>query len=480
MDTRTTREPGEPPRTDDPSRSLADLFRELGAESRRLLKQELELARAELKRALGQLSAGAKQVGIGSAVALVGVLTLTAFLIVGLGALLANYWLAALIVSLVLLGVGGFLIYGGISKLTAAELAPRETMDSLRATGEWAGREAAELRQSLATELPVGNGSGAGTLEPAMPGTRPALPPAGETLASRPGREQFQRDREWAEAERASESRGREGGWKGLLKRVGKESMRDDVLGEAAKVAYYAFLALPPALLVILSLTGFFGGQGAATWLTERLEAALPDAAQELVDTFVTQVVHEQAPGPFSIGLLLALWAASALFMSLGDSLNRTYNVTEDRSWVKRRAMAVGVMLAAVTLMIVASVSLIMGPQIANTLQLWGAAELAWNILQWPLAFLFVAGAFFIVYYVLPNRDQSAFRGELFKASMIAAGLWLLATAAFRLYVANFASYSETYGFLGAVIVLLLWLYMTGVVALVGGEFASEMEGDAA
>jgi membrane protein len=99
-----------------------------------------------------------------------------------------------------------------------------------------------------------------------------------------------------------------------------------------------------------------------------------------------------------------------------------------------------------------------------------------WAVAQWPLAFLLIASAFWIIYYVLPSKDQSDCKKTLFKASAVAAALWLLATFAFRLYVANFSSYSATYGFIGAVIVLLLWMYVTSLVILLGGEIAAEME----
>ena len=104
------------------------------------------------------------------------------------------------------------------------------------------------------------------------------------------------------------------------------------------------------------------------------------------------------------------------------------------------------------------------------------AGEIAWTLAQWPVAFGFMVLAFWCAYYFLPNRDQRASKWLLVKAAAIAAALWILATAGFRIYIANFSSYSETYGFLGAFIILLLWLYVTGLVVLVGGELASEME----
>jgi membrane protein len=275
---------------------------------------------------------------------------------------------------------------------------------------------------------------------------------------------------------RTEERRGGGDASAGLVKRVWTRFQEDDVLGEAAKVGFFAFMSLPPAILVIFALTGFFGGEGAATWLTENLQRALPEDAEALIDGFVTQVVHQQAPGPFSIGLVLALWAASAVFVSLAYALNRMYDTEETRSWIKLRAITLGVMLACVILLLGGAAMLIAGPAIAGALDLGGAADLAWAILQWPLAFLLVVAAFWIIYYVLPDRDQSVAKLVLLKSSAIAALLWVLATAGFRLYIANFGAYDETYGVLGGVIILLLWLYLTGIVILIGGELNSAMD----
>ncbi|HEV2130294.1 MAG TPA: YhjD/YihY/BrkB family envelope integrity protein, partial [Longimicrobiaceae bacterium] len=109
-------------------------------------------------------------------------------------------------------------------------------------------------------------------------------------------------------------------------------------------------------------------------------------------------------------------------------------------------------------------------------LNLWGVAEFAWNMLQWPLAILLVVAAFWMCYYILPARDQAAYKVEILKGAVVATLLWLLATIGFRFYVGNFGSYSDTYGIIGTIIVLLLWLYITGLVLLLGGELASELE----
>jgi membrane protein len=250
----------------------------------------------------------------------------------------------------------------------------------------------------------------------------------------------------------------------------------DDVLGRAAGVAYYAFLSLPPAVMMVFALAGVFGGAALADWIRAQAATVLPASASALIDSFIRDTVEQNAPGPFSLGLILALWGASGLFMSLGTALNQAYDIEKQRSWIQRRAISVGVMIVAVALFLLAGGALLAGPGLAHAVGLFGAGEVAWRILQWPVAFCFMVAAFWVVYYVLPNKDQSDEKGTLLVGALVAALLWIAATALFRLYVANFSSYSQTYGILGTIIVLLLYLYVTSIVVLAGGELAAEME----
>lgn len=251
-------------------------------------------------------------------------------------------------------------------------------------------------------------------------------------------------------------------------------------MGQAAKVAFFAFLALPPSLMVLFSVTAFVGADGTAAWLTERLErmvpgsATDPESASAVLMGLVEEIVHQPAPGPLSFGLLVAVWAASNVFMALGDALNRAYDIGDRRSWIRRRLISIAVLAATIFLFLGGSFLVLAGPAVAGWVGLGGGAAL-WSVLQWVGAFLLVVGAFWIVYYVLPNRDQAADSLLILRGASIGTGLWLVATAGFRLYIANFGSYAATYGALGAVIVLLLWLYVTAAAILLGGEINSEI-----
>ncbi len=329
-------------------------------------------------------------------------------------------------------------------------------METLRDTQAWARAEASGLRASL------GGGDGTG---PTAPPNRVASAQAGGTARKAEGG-----------SGGGSRSTKASGPKESLPKRVWAEFKKDDVAGQAAKVAYYFFMSLPPALMAVFALTGIFGGPETAERISAELRTALPGEAAGLVDDFVSQVVMQKKPGLLSIGLLLALWSASNVFSSFADTLNVAYGVEEDRSFVKKKLVALGTMLAVAVLFLAGSTALLAGPKISDALGLGEVGRVVWGIAQWPLAFVLISAAFWIIYYVLPNKDQSGCRKTLFKASMIAAALWLLATLAFRLYVTNFSSYSATYGFIGAIIVLLLWMYVTSMMVLLGGEIASEME----
>jgi membrane protein len=478
--------------------SLGELFRNLAADASALIRQEMALARAEMRQNVRAAVRDLSGAAIGAGVALVGLLVLVAALVAFLGDVMGGrYALAALIVGVVLEAVAAFLVLRAVKGFQKGKLAPEQAVETLRETSGWAREEAADFKQALST----------GRVDPRIPGSagRPLRLVAsdgadGRRDGGRPGHEQggaanpggmagAHKDRA---AGRGEPERPGEEGTGGrnprpedqeelpvtapLWKRVWHDFGRNDLSNEAAKVAYYFFMSLPPALMAIFGLTGIFGGPDTARWLSGHLSQSLPGEASTLVSGFVTDVVMKDAPGPLTIGLLLALWSAAGVMMALEDSINDAYEITCDRGFVKRRLVALGTMVACAVLFVAGSAALLAGPRIADALHLGQVGQTVWGILSWPLSFLLVVGAFFIVYYVLPNRDQSKCKGDIFKAAAVAAAGWVLATLAFRLYISHFSSYSKTYGVLGTIIVLLLWLYLTSLVILVGAELSSEME----
>jgi membrane protein len=457
--------------------TLIGLFRRLASDFEELIRQEIALAKAEFRAKLSAMVRHVSEMAVGGTVAVLGLLVFIAFLVVGGGVLLGDrYWLSSLLVALLLLGGGAGLGYLGVRRIGATKMAPAETLQSVRETAQWAGAELTELKANLRGDASgaasVRLDAGARSATKSLDRPRETLPVASVTAGGNAAAVQKQ-PTQFAPNQLPLTVP--------LYKRILHEIKDDDVTGQAAKLAYFMFTCLPPALLVLFGITGFVGG-GLSEFLAERIQQVLPGTADDpesaagFLNGFVQDVVTQRAPGPLSIGILTGLWAASAVFVAASDTLNRAFDVTEDRSWFKRRGIAALVMVGFVVLFVAGSLMLIGGPQIADALQLGSVGNLIWSIVQWPLAFAMVVIAFFFVYYLLPNRDQRGCKRELAKASAIAAGLWLFATLAFRIYISNFGSYGETYGFVGAILVLLLWLYLTGMVMLAGGEIASELE----
>ena len=488
------------------ARAITELLRSLSTDVSALVRQELALARAEMRETLRSLSSGAGRAVAGGSVAGVGALTVVAGIVVLVGQLIGSYWIGALLVGGVLLAVGALLAVTGARRISLVDPAPRRSIASIGDTARWARTEAASLIAAMRGRRPPRLSAAPDKLPDPLPapqslGTRQATaavaadPPVAAATA-RTASPELRFDRGTSVAERstapaapataaldpAAEGRAntpppRDAGTPAFLKHVGREIMEDNITGQAARLAYYAFMALPPALMALFGLAGLIGSERFALWLDMQAAMALPEAVHEgIIAPFIEQVVLEQAPGPFSIGLLLALWGGSAMFAALIDALNHAYDITENRSFLRKRALAGAVLPGGVLLFIGAAGSLLIAPVVVEYLGFGRAGEIAWNIAQWPVAFGFMVVAFWCAYYFLPNRDQRASRSLLARAAAIAAALWVLATAGFRIYISNFSSYSETYGFLGAFIILLLWLYVTGLVVLVGGELASEME----
>lgn len=448
----------DPTITGDPS--LFRLFRKLVNDAAELVRQELRLARIEIAENLRSLARNAGLTAAGAAIAGIGVLVFIEFLVLGLGALLGGvYWLSSLIVAVLLLAIGGGLAYSGVQRLSSESVSPGTALESMGETRRWVGDEINDLRTALTSA------SG----RPAI-GRRPPASASYQPLV--------------AESTSGASAIGDLGAspQESLLRRVFQKARRDDVPGRAAAVAFFMFLSLPPGLVVLFAISGGIGGEELATALTGRLEVVLPGSADDpesaagFFSDVVTNVMTRSPAGPLSFAVLLGLWAASAVFVALAIALNIAYGIEESRPWLKRRFLAIVVMAAFVLLFLSGSGVLLAGPELARSIDLAGAAEKVWLVIQWPIAYLLVAAAFFLVYYTLPNRDQRPVRRVLVRSSLAAAGFWALMTFAFRLYIIRFANFADTYGFVGAILVLLLWMYLTAITILLGGELATEME----
>lgn len=261
------------------------------------------------------------------------------------------------------------------------------------------------------------------------------------------------------------------------LKRAVRDFQRDDVPGLAAQLAYYLILALFPFVLVLITVMGTFSTPELAREVLQYFERVLPGPVYELVSTYLDDTLagRNRAPGLLSFGIIGTLWAASGAFTAIINALNRAYDVEETRPYWKVKGLSVlmtfglsGMILVGVLLMLAGPA---IGEQAANVFGLGEEFLLAWNIVQWPVALLFLVVVVALIYYLAPDVQQPL--RWITPGGFVGVALWVLASVAFRLYVASpYNSYGETgtYGPIATVIVLLLYLYISSLAILFGAE----------
>lgn len=276
--------------------------------------------------------------------------------------------------------------------------------------------------------------------------------------------------------------------------RVWARSEEDQILGRAAQLAYFFLLSLFPLLLFLITLFGYFNGAG--SHLQRRMIAYLadvmPPAAVQLVVVTLNEVTRTRGTGKLSFGILFALWAASSGVNALAEGLNAAYDVAETRPWWKVRLISIALTIALAVLIVSALLIVLYGGQfghaLAATIHQGRAFAIASRILQYPIALAFVLIALVMIYRFVPNaaakrqgrglRDSDYRRRWFSPGVIIGLLLWLLVSLAFRLYLHFFNSYNATYGSLGALIILMLWFYLTGAAILLGGEINCEYESE--
>ncbi|MDQ4120294.1 MAG: YihY/virulence factor BrkB family protein [Acidobacteriota bacterium] len=273
--------------------------------------------------------------------------------------------------------------------------------------------------------------------------------------------------------------------WAELGKRVYNEVVEDEVLDSAAQLAYYFLFALFPLLIFLTSIFGFVVGTNneLRNELFLYLGSVLPGSALDLVRGVIEEVSQSSSGGKISLGLLLALWAASSGLQAVTQSLNRAYDVKESRPWWKLRLTAIGLTVGLALTVISALIIILFGGHFVDyaeqTLGFGAVLTTVWAVVQYVIALCFVLLGFALIYYFSPDLKEHHWF-FVTPGSVVGVGLWLLISFGFRIYLSYFNSYSATYGSLGALIILLLWLYFTGLAILIGGEINSEIENAAA
>jgi membrane protein len=246
----------------------------------------------------------------------------------------------------------------------------------------------------------------------------------------------------------------------------------------AAQLAYYFFFALFPTLLFLIALASYFPVTTLVDDMFRTLGGFMPPEALQLITDQIVKISGSKDGGLLSLGVLLAVSSSSAAMTAIIDTLNRAYDVEDGRPWWKVRAIAIALTVGVSIFILVAFALILVGPMIATGLaEGWGLGpvfEWTWKTLQWPIVFALACVGIALIYYFAPDVEQQwAF---LMPGAILATTLWLLSSLGFKYYVANWGSYTETYGLIGAVMILLLWFYISGLVILVGAELNAEIE----
>jgi membrane protein len=268
--------------------------------------------------------------------------------------------------------------------------------------------------------------------------------------------------------------------WFGVLKRTFREFKEDNLTDWAAALTYYAVLSIFPALLALVSLLGLVG-QSATDPLIENLGTVAPGNAQEIFTAAIENLQKNQGAAglAFVIGVATAVWSASGYVAAFMRASNAIYDIEEGRPVWKTLPTRVGTTLLLLVLVAVSAVAVVFtGPlaeQAGKLLGLGDSFVTVWDIAKWPVLILIVSFMFAFLYWAAPNVKQPGFRW-LSPGGILAVVVWLIASAAFAFYVANFGSYNKTYGAMAGVIVFLLWLWISNIAVLLGAEFNAELE----
>src|SRR3954451_13384155 len=262
--------------------------------------------------------------------------------------------------------------------------------------------------------------------------------------------------------------------WFGVLKRTVREFREDNLTDWAAALTYYGVLALFPAIIALVSIVGLAGKSATDTLVNNVGTVATGPAKQVLTSAITNLSANKGAAGiAFVAGLALALWSASGYIGAFMRASNAIYEVGEGRPFWKLRPLQMLVTLVMLLFVALAVIAIVVTGPLANgvgkTLGVGGTAVTIWNYAKWPVILLVVITCFAVLYYGSPNVKHPGFKW-ITPGAVAGVVLWLVASAAFAFYVANFSSYNKTYGALGGVVAFLVWLWITNIAVLLGAE----------
>ncbi len=268
--------------------------------------------------------------------------------------------------------------------------------------------------------------------------------------------------------------------WGGVLKRTFTEFKDDNLTDWAAALTYYGVLSIFPALIVLVSILGLIGGS-ATQPLIDNLGTVAPGPAKQIFTDAIKNLQGSSGASGvfFVIGLAGAIWSASGYISAFMRASNAIYDMEEGRPIWKTLPVRVGLTVLLMVLTAISAVAVTLSgglaKQVGNVVGLGDTAIQVWNIAKWPVLVLFVSFMFAVLYWAAPNVKQPGFKW-LSPGSVLAVIGWIIASAAFAFYVANFGSYNKTYGALAGPIIFLVWLWISNIMILLGAEFNAEIE----
>jgi membrane protein len=268
--------------------------------------------------------------------------------------------------------------------------------------------------------------------------------------------------------------------WSGVLRRTVREFQEDKLTIWAAALTYYGILSIFPALIALVSILGLIG-QSATQPILDNLSGIAPGPAKDILTSAVENMQKGRGTAGvlFFVGLAVAIWSASGYVAAFMQASNNIYDVEEGRPVWKTLPVRVGLTVVLLLLLAASAVAVVFTGSLArhagDVLGVGGTALDVWAIAKWPVLLLVVSFMFALLYYASPNVKHPGFRW-ITPGGIIAVLVWIVASALFALYVANFGSYNKTYGALAGVAIFLLWLWISNIAILLGAELNAELE----
>ncbi|MFI8962784.1 YihY/virulence factor BrkB family protein [Streptomyces sp. NPDC053493] len=312
-----------------------------------------------------------------------------------------------------------------------------------------------------------------------MNNTNPPEPGRGRRATGEPARQPAGPGRQVEERAPDRLSALPKGAWKSVLRGTLKEFKDDELADRAAALTYYGILALFPALLVLVSLLGV-AGESATKQVLDNLQKLTPGAARDVISNAVQQLQGNAGLGSLVavVGVLVAIWSASGYVAAFIRASNAVYDIPEGRPAWKVLPLRVGLTVVLMLLAVASALIVVftggLARQAGSALGMGDTAMTVWSIAKWPVLLILVTVMIALLYWAAPNAKGRGFRW-VSPGSFLALVIWLVASAGFAFYVANFGSYNKTYGTLAGVIIFLVWLWVTNLAVLLGLEFDAEL-----